>query len=138
MKAVNKSAISATPLRINIPRHKARKPYCDGAFMSSLLPDSDLTFRLFSAIELGVLFWVSALLKPTSTLVGLHIEQGYLATARGLLDRLIELNPDDPRIAGLEQRWAHGAAAARRRASIELLRQLLARVRKVRTAQREV
>ncbi len=73
------------------------------------------------------------LLKPTLTLVRLHIDQGYLATARRLLDTLAATAPDDPGIADLERRWAAAAVVARRRASTEMLRRLLARVRKART-----
>jgi len=72
------------------------------------------------------------LLKPTPTLVRLHIDQGYLETARRLLDALAEADPRFPGIADLERRWIVAAAAARRRASIEMLKKLLARVRKAR------
>ena len=43
-------------------------------------------------------------MKPTSTLVRLHIDQGYLETARRLLDALASADPRDPGIADLERR----------------------------------
>lgn len=72
-------------------------------------------------------------MKPTLTLVRLHIDQGYLETARHLLDGLAATDPGAPGLADLERRWVEAAAVARRRASIEMLRRLLARVRKARS-----
>ena len=77
------------------------------------------------------------MLKPTSTLVRLHIDQGYLETARRLLDALASADPRDPGIADLERRWILAATAARRRASIEMLKKLLARVRRARSRDTE-
>lgn len=76
-------------------------------------------------------------MKPTLTLVRLHIDQGYLDTARTLLDGLAQTDPDAPGIAELERRWVAAATVARRRASIEMLRRLLARVRKARSREVE-
>ncbi len=73
------------------------------------------------------------MLKPTSTLVRLHIDQGYLDTARRLLDGLAVADPGGPGLADLEQRWLGAATAARRQASIEMLKRLLTKVRKARS-----
>lgn len=76
-------------------------------------------------------------MKPTLTLVRLHIDQGYLDTARNLLDGLARTDSNAPGLVDLERRWAAAAAIARRRASIEMLRKLLTRVRKARSREVE-
>jgi hypothetical protein len=70
-------------------------------------------------------------MRPTATLVRLHIDQGYLGRARVLMEALARgrggrLPPD------LEVLWQAAAARARREARIQALKRLLARVRRAR------
>jgi hypothetical protein len=67
--------------------------------------------------------------RPTSTLVRLHVEQGYLERARSMLDELGR-RPGSAPIAELEALWSAAAARRRREARIDALRRLLAGVRK--------
>ena len=71
-------------------------------------------------------------MRPTPTLVRLHIDQGYLGRARAMLDALAAgrggVVPAD-----LEERWTAAADRARRAARIETLKRLLSRVRRART-----
>jgi hypothetical protein len=70
-------------------------------------------------------------MRPTPTLVRLHIQQGYLGSARVLLDAMAKLRggvPDD-----LEASWAQAARQARRQARVDTLKRLLSRVRRVRS-----
>lgn len=70
-------------------------------------------------------------MRATPTLVRLHIDQGYLGRARAMLDVLAG-QAGGGIAADLEARWADAAEKARRRARIETLKRLLARVRRVR------
>jgi hypothetical protein len=70
-------------------------------------------------------------MRPTPTLVRLHIDQGYLGRARVLLDALAKQRGGAPE--DLETRWAEAADRARRQARVETLKRLLSRVRRVRS-----
>jgi len=71
-------------------------------------------------------------MRPTPTLVRLHIEQGYLGRARAMLDALArERGGGVP--ADLLARWEQAAQVARRQARIEALKRLLSRVRRIRS-----
>jgi len=69
--------------------------------------------------------------RATRTLVRLHVAQGYLATARRMLDELA-LRSGPAELAAMEALWARAADGARRDAAVRLLDELLARVRKAR------
>ncbi len=70
-------------------------------------------------------------MRPTPTLVRLHIDQGYLGRARTMLDALAALHGGRAP-ADLEMRWTVAAEEVRRRARVETLKRLLSRVRRVR------
>ncbi len=71
-------------------------------------------------------------MRPTPTLVRLHIEQGYLGRARAMLDALArERGGEAP--ADLLARWEQAAQVVRRQARIEALKRLLSRVRRIRS-----
>lgn len=71
-------------------------------------------------------------MKPTPTLIRLHIAQGYLARARKMIESYRRSgNREMARALDLE--WEGAAAGARRDASIELLEGLLASVRRNRS-----
>lgn len=70
-------------------------------------------------------------MRPTPTLVRLHIDQGYLGRARVMLDALAG-DRRGKAVADLEVRWAAAADGVRRRARIETLKRLLSRVRRAR------
>jgi hypothetical protein len=69
--------------------------------------------------------------RATRTLVRLHVAQGYLATARRMLDEL-SCRSGPAELAAMEALWARAADKARRDAAVGLLNELLARVRKAR------
>ena len=94
------------------------------------MPWPTLTFQALSAIEPEAWTLVQTM-RPTPTLVRLHIDQGYLGRARAMLDALAaerggEAPPD------LEARWATAAEESRRRARVDTWKRLLSRVRRAR------
>lgn len=68
-------------------------------------------------------------MKPTPTLIRLHIAQGYLVGARRMIEAYRRTgNRELARV--LDSEWESAAAGARRQASVELLERLAARVRR--------
>jgi hypothetical protein len=70
--------------------------------------------------------------KATPTLARLQIRQGYLLPARTTIDALRRRGLDPAVQAELEDLWAAAATVVRRKATLETLRGLLARVRAAR------
>lgn len=70
-------------------------------------------------------------MRPTATLVRLHIDQGYLGRARELMDALARSRGGKVP-ADLEERWQAAALRVGRDARIQVLKRLLSRVRRAR------
>ena len=70
-------------------------------------------------------------MKPTPTLIRLHIAQGYLASARRMIDTYRRVGNREMAKA-LDAEWGHAAERVRREAGIELLKRLEIRVRRYR------
>lgn len=70
--------------------------------------------------------------KPTPTLIRLHISQGYLASARRMVDAYRKVG-DREMARQLDLEWEAAAVRVRREASVMLLERLAARVRRNRS-----
>lgn len=71
-------------------------------------------------------------MKPTPTLIRLHIAQGYLARARKMIESYRK-SGNREMARSLDGEWDSAAVAVRRQAARDTLEKLLARVRKNRS-----